>query len=84
MGFIPLGGSTKVHIWLTNMESISDFMASSHLSDFEGSKLIDLFEKYVLLFIDEKFIFLWNSTYPTYAMMCLCLIRISCHFFNMN
>ena len=47
MGFIPLGGSTKVHTWLTNRESISDFMASIHLSDFEGSKLIDLYEQYV-------------------------------------
>ena len=30
MGLIPSGGSTKVHTWLGYMESISDFMASSH------------------------------------------------------
>ena len=35
VSFIPSGGSTKVYTWFVYMESISDFMAISHLSNSE-------------------------------------------------
>ena len=90
MGFIHSSGLTKVHTWLTHMESTFDFMASSQLSysTIQGfivsSRLIDLYEQYVPLVTNEKSIFLWNNTYPPCARMCLYFRRIACYFINLN
>ena len=50
----------------------------------ENRILVEFETTYVPLFTDEKSIFLWNSTYPTCATMCLCLRRTSYYFINMN
>ena len=91
MGFIPLGGSTKVPSWFIHMESILDFMVSSHVSSSELLKD----SSWVVgssIFVSNTFhyslmrnLYFFGTIRILLLIRCACVFRrIGCYFINMN
>ena len=91
MGFIPPSASTEVPPWLIHMESILDFMASSHVS---SSKLlrVSLWVVGPLFFMSNMFhyslminLYFFGTVRILLLIQCACVFRrIDCSFINMN
>ena len=80
MGFVPPGASTKVPSWLIHMESMLDFMVSSHVS---GSELLRVSSWAVgsSIFVSNTFHYSLVRNLYLFGIVCiLLLIRCACVF----
>ena len=91
MGFIPLGASTKVPSWSIHMESILDFIVSSHVSSSELLRVSSwvvgssIFVSYTFHYSLMRNLYFFGTVHILLLIRCACVFRrIGCYFITMN